>query len=108
MERLKRVFQCVIPSIQNTSSSDINESKKSHDSSAIDHSSPKPVKDKVFYTQFQAHYKQQHLTSMAESHAMFEKQKLYIEKRLQYIKLQIEKVEQLQKQGKDLEWVKFE
>ena len=26
MERLKRVFQCVIPSIQNTSSSDINES----------------------------------------------------------------------------------
>lgn len=105
MERLKRIFQCIDPSVQETPPFDNNRSKKFHDDS---------VKKKEFYIQFAAQYKQQHLVALAESQAIFEKQKQYIEKCLQDINLKIEKIEQLQKQrqsqhqGKDSEWVKFE
>ena len=105
MERLKRIFQCIDPSVQETPPFDNNRSKKFHDDS---------VKKKEFYIQFAAQYKQQHLVALAESQAIFEKQKQYIGKCLQDINLKIEKIEQLQKQrqsqhqGKDSEWVKFE
>jgi len=110
MERLKRIFQCIDPSVQETPSFDNNRSKKFHDDSVTDQS----VKKKEFYIQFAAQYKQQHLVAVAESQAIFEKQKQYIEKCFQDINLKIEKIEQLQKQrhsqhqGKDSEWVKFE
>ena len=110
MDRLKRIFQCIDPSVQETPSFDNNISKKFHDDSVTDQS----VKKKEFYIQFAAQYKQQHLVALAESQAIFEKQKQYIGKCLQDINLKIEKIEQLQKQrqsqhqGKDSEWVKFE
>ena len=110
MERLKRIFQCIDPSVQETPPFDNNRSKKFHDDSVTDQS----VKKKEFYIQFAAQYKQQHLVALAESQAIFEKQKQYIEKCFQDINLKIEKIEQLQKQrhsqhqGKDSEWVKFE
>ena len=111
MERLKRIFQCIDPSVQETPPFDNNRSKKFHDDSVTDQS----VKKKEFYIQFAAQYKQQHLVALAESQAIFEKQKQYIGKCLQDINLKIEKIEQLQKQlsqsqqrGRDSEWVKFE
>jgi hypothetical protein len=111
MERLKRIFQCIDPSVQETPPFDNNRSKKLHNDSVTDQS----VKKKEFYIQFAAQYKQQHLVALAESQAIFEKQKQYIGKCLQDINLKIEKIEQLQKQlsqsqqrGRDSEWVKFE
>ena len=113
MERLKRIFQCIDPSVQETPPFDNNRSKKLHNDSVTDQS----VKKKPIYIQFAAQYKQQHLVALAESQAIFEKQKQYIGKCLQDINLKIEKIEkieQLQKQrqsqhqGKDSEWVKFE
>ena len=110
MERLKRIFQCIDPSVQETPPFDNNRSKKLHNDSVIDQS----IKKKQIYIQFAAQYKQQHLVALAESQAIFEKQKQYIEKCFQDINLKIEKIEQLQKQrqsqhqGKDSEWVKFE
>ena len=105
MERLKRVFQCVNSSVQD----DETMSKKSHEGSETDQS----VKKRAFYIQYAAQYKQQHLVALAESQAIFEKQKRYIEKLLQDVNLKIEKIERLQKQGgtqqgKDSEWVRFE
>jgi hypothetical protein len=106
MERLKRIFQCIDPSVQETPPFDNNRSKKLHNDSVTDQS----VKKKEFYIQFAAQYKQQHLVALAESQAIFEKQKLYIEKCLQNIHLNLEKLArfQAQQQGKDSEWVKFE
>jgi hypothetical protein len=102
MDRLKRVFQCVNSSVQD----DETMSKKSHEGSETDQS----VKKREFYIQYAAQYKQQHLVALAESQAIFEKQKLYIEKCLQNIHLNLEKLArfQAQQQGKDSEWVKFE
>ena len=111
MDRLKRIFQCIDPSVQETPPFDNNRSKKLHNVSVTDQSEKK----RDFYIQFAAQYKQQHLVALAESQAIFEKQKQYIGKCLQDINLKIEKIEQLQKQlsqsqqrGRDSEWVKFE
>ena len=105
MDNLKRIFQCVNPSTDGE--------RHSHDVSDSVKEVPPPS------NLFLSHYKQQHLASLAENQATFELQKKYIEKRIQYINIQIEKIDQIRKaclnlQNKlsilkgDAEWVKFE
>jgi len=102
MDNLKRIFQCVNPST--------DDARHSHDVSESVKEVPPPS------NLFQIHYKQQHLASMAENQAVFELQKKYIEKRIQYINTQSEKIEKisldLQQKidnfKKDAEWIKFE
>ena len=116
MERLKYFFKCVKPSVERTDSS-----TNPHEDSVTDQSGKKE-----FYIQFEAHYKQYHLAALAESQAIFEKQKQFVEKKFQDIKLKLKNLEQLQNQvkqievnaqtnvseklfeGRDSEWVKFE
>ena len=119
MDYLKRIFQCVNPGTDNSSGN-------SHDVSEMESSSSEPVKE-VGPNLFQTHYKnykQQHLVSLAESQAVFEMQKQYLEKRIRYINIQMEKFDRfkipdlgqkiLQIEEKleilkgDAEWVKFE
>jgi len=119
MDYLKRIFQCVNPGTDNSSGN-------SHDVSEIESSSSEPVKEvgpHLFQTHYK-NYKQQHLVSLAESQAVFEMQKQYLEKRIRYINIQIEKFDRfkipdlgqkvLQIEEKleilkgDAEWVKFE
>ena len=120
MDHLKRVFQCLSPSTYPRNSQDV---------SRMEDSSSEPVKNMVDI--FQPHYKQQHLASLAENQAVFELQKQYLEKRIQYINIQIEKFDrfkipdlgqkilQIEEQcgniegtleilKGDAEWVKFE
>ena len=116
MDHLKRIFQCANPSLHSSTEAAIH----SHDVSGIDKTSSESVKEPPpTHNLFQAHYKQQHLASLAENQATFELQKKYIEKRIQYINIQIEKIDQIRKaclnlQNKlsilkgDAEWVKFE
>ena len=90
MDYLKRIFQCVNPGTDNSSGN-------SHDVSEMESSSSEPVKE-VGPNLFQSHYKNykhQHLASLAESQAVFEMQKQYLEKRIQYINIQINQFDRL-------------
>ena len=89
MDYLKRVFQCVEP---RPFADDANHS---HNVSEIADSSGAPVKEMAFPDVSHSHYKQQHVASLAESQAVFVLQKKYIEKRIQHINFQIEKIDQV-------------
>ena len=128
MDYLKRVFQCAKPS----SHFSTNDARQSRDVSEIADSSGKAAKVRPPPPpDSHLHYKQQHIASLAESQAVFELQKKYIEKRIHHINLQVEKVDrasisdlrqkivQIEKTCQDLqnkldtlkgdaEWVKFE
>ena len=86
MDRLKRIFQCVNPGTDNYSGN-------SPVVSEMESSSTGPVKE-IVPTNLFKNYTQQHRASLAESQAVFEMQKQYLEKRIQYITTQIEKFEQ--------------
>ena len=104
MDNLKRIFQSVNPSLHSST----DDARQAHDVS-------ESVKEVTSYNLFQTHYKQQHLASMAETQAVFELQKKYLEKRIQYVNMKIEKIDQtcLNLQNKldrlkgDPDWVKF-
>ena len=114
MDRLKRIFQCV-------NSSTDHYPENSHDVSERESS---PVKEIGLFQTHYKNYKHQHLASLAESQAVFEMQKQYLEKRIRYINIQMEKFDRfkipdlgqkiLQIEEKleilkgDAEWVKFE
>ena len=121
MDQFKHFFKCVKPSDEKTDSSDENGMDNPHEDSVTDQS-----KKKEFYIQFEAHYKQQHLAALAESQAIFEKQRQFVEKKFQDINFKLKQFEQLQNYAKqievnaqtnkseklfevrDSEWVKFE
>ena len=86
MDRLKRIFQCVNPGTDNYSGN-------SPVVSEMESSSTGPVKE-IVPTNLFKNYTQQHRASLAESQAVFEMQKQYLEKRIQYLTLQIEKFDQ--------------
>lgn len=92
MGRVKRMFRCLNPSVQETPSFDVTRPKNSQVELEIEQSEKK----KEYYVQFAAKYKQQHLVALAESQAIFEKQKQHIEKRLYDINEKINQVERLQ------------
>ncbi len=127
MDYLKHVFQCVKPAPRFSA----NDARQSRDVSEGAASSGEAVKETTPNRAPYLHYKQQHVASLAESQAVFELQKKYIEKRIHHINLQVEKVDrvsisdlrqkivQIEKTCQDLqnkldtlkgdaEWVKFE
>ena len=85
MDRLKRIFQCV-------NSSTDHYPENSHDVSERESS---PVKEIGLFQTHYKNYKHQHLASLAESQAVFEMQKQYLEKRIQYINIQINQFDRL-------------
>ncbi len=128
MDYLKHVFQCVKPAPRFSA----NDARQSRDVSEIADSSGKAAKVRPPPPpDSHLHYKQQYIASLAESQAVFELQKKYIENRIHHINLQIEKVDRVsisdlsqkivrieetckELQNKletlkgDAEWVKFE
>jgi len=129
MDYLKHVFQCAKP----PSHFSTNDARQSRDASEIADSSGEgaKVRPPPPASHSHLHYKQQHIASLAESQAVFELQKKYIENRIHHINLQIEKVDRVsisdlsqkivrieetckELQNKletlkgDAEWVKFE
>jgi len=127
MDYLKHVFQCAKP----PSHFSANDARQSRDVSEIADSSGEGAKVRPPRDASYLHYKQQHVASLAESQAVFESQKKYIEKRIHHIHSQIEKVDRVsisdlrqkivrieetckELQNKletlkgDAEWVKFE
>ena len=92
MERVKRMFQCLGPSVQNTPSFVATGPGRSQVELEIDRSG----KNKDYHVQFAAAYKQQHLAALAESQAVFGKQKQYIEKRLLDVDGKLNQIERLQ------------
>ena len=113
MEHLKRIFQCVNPGLRsspdNSGNSPAQRASGEDGVSEIDTPQsgapersdrrapwvsknlfqPQPPKADALRA-----YKQQHRASLAESQAVFEMQKQYLEKRIHYINTQIEKFEQ--------------
>ena len=87
MDRLKRIFQCVNPGTDNYSGN-------SPVVSEMESSSTGPVKE-IVPTNLFKNYTQQHRASLAESQAVFEMQKQYLEKRIQYINIQINQFDRL-------------
>ena len=107
MDQFKHFFKCVKPSVEKTDSSDENGMDNPPEDPVTDQS-----KQREFCIQFEAHYKQQHLAALAESQAVFENQKRFVEKKFQDINLKLKQFEQLhnhikQIEAGDSEWVKF-
>ena len=116
MDNFKRFFRCVKPQAQFS----LDEAK-TPSPGAPQKTSPR--QDGVLLLN---NYKQQHVASLAESQAVFDLQKNYIEKRIGYIHTQIEKIDHLNQKILHLEntyqrlqtkvdlltgdpdWVKFE
>lgn len=100
MEYFKRIFQCVNPSTDDSGNSHRAEVRSSEGRCASEMANSPvlpglhPSKGGGQSRYDFKNYKQQHLASLSENQAMFESQKRYLEKHLQYANMQIEKVDQ--------------